>query len=80
MLGFDDKFPDFDAKPKMEKIAKKLQEISSKTLQRKLRNLKKLPEMLGFDDKFATVTAIALFCRFFVKSWKKSALKHSNGN
>ena len=55
-------------------------EIGSKTFHRKLGNFKKISEMLGLDVEFPAVLPIAKLRRFFVKTCKKSALKHSTEN
>ena len=44
---------------------------------KKLWNFKKIPEMLWVNGEYPAVDPRAKFWRFFVKSFKKSALKHS---
>ena len=36
-----------------------------------------MPEMLGFDGEYPAVQPKAKFCRFLVKTGKKSAVKYS---
>ena len=43
---------------------------------RKLKNFKKISEMLGFDDKYPAVQPKAKFWRLSVKNRKKSAVFH----
>ena len=43
---------------------------------KKLRNFRKIPEILGFDGKCPAVHRKANFWRFLVKNRKKSAVKH----
>ena len=52
-----------------------MKEISCKTFYRKLQNVKKIPEMLGFDGDFPTVHPIAQFCCFLVKKLGKISFK-----
>ena len=66
MYELPDQLPN-DYVPKKEKKKKK----------KDLGNLKKIPEMLGFDGEFPAVNPKAKFRRFLVKSCKKSAVKHS---
>ena len=44
---------------------------------RKLENLKKVPEMLGFHGEYSAVHPKVKFRRFLVKNWKQSAVKYS---
>ena len=81
MLGFDVEFPALHAIHKFRLfLKKKLQEISSKSFQRKLGNCKKSREKLGFDGKFPAVSTIAKLPGFLIKNLKKSALKYLTGN